>query len=186
MRQHLRILIFGWVLAYLAVPAVAMTELGLFVDVDGTAYLYNSTASPLPFDGYQIVSETKDLNPMEWTSIADRVAGGQITEVIAALGPGGLTFGEANPSEGNLAELNLGGAATLQPGWGGKFAIGRPFIGPGWWGNNQFFYHAPGATAAIPGDIFVVPEPSTWLLLLVGSIAALTLVNYGATRTPGS
>ena len=120
MRQHLLVLLCGWALASMASPAVAMTDLGLFVDVDGTVYLYNSTASPLSFDGYQIVSETKNLDPVGWKSISDYVAGGQITDVIAALGPGGLTFGEANPSDGNLAELNLGGAATLQPGWGGE------------------------------------------------------------------
>src|SRR5690242_18660159 len=82
------------------------SALQIWVDPDGSAYLQNTTALPISFDRYQIASETNRLDPAGWKSIADYVAAGQQSEVIGALGAGALTFGEANPGAGNLAELN--------------------------------------------------------------------------------
>ncbi len=154
--------------------ASAISPLALWVDPDGTTYLWNTADAAISFEGYQITSETNRLDPAGWKSIADYVAGGQITDVIAALGPGALTFGEANPGPGNLAEPNLGGVGTLQPR--AKFAIGKPFLD---WQNPDasadFFYKQPG-TESPPGDIVGgVPEPSTWLLATLAGLALLAV-----------
>jgi hypothetical protein len=160
--------------------AANASPLEIWVDVDGSAYLHNTTAAPISFDGYQLTSETNRLEPAGWKSIADYVAGGQITDVIAALGPGGLTFGEANPGPGNLAELNLGGVGTLQPH--AKFAIGKPFLGPGNFHETEsFFYILGGTSSARPGDINgpVTPEPSTWLLATLAAVCVVVMRRRG-------
>ncbi len=162
---------WGLIAAFAGVASAA-TPLVIWVEVDGSAYLRNTTAAPISFDGYQITSETNRLDPAGWKSIADYVAGGQFTDVIAALGPGGLTFGEANPGPGNLAELNLGGAGTLQPG--AQFAIGKPFLDRGYVSVDataDFYYIVAGTSAARPGDIISPdPEPSTWLLAILAAL----------------
>ncbi|MFO0898920.1 MAG: PEP-CTERM sorting domain-containing protein [Pirellulales bacterium] len=153
----------------------AASDLQIWVDPDGSAYLQNTTGGPISFDGYQIASETNRLDPVGWKSIADYVAGGEIAEVIAALGPGGLTFGEANPGPGNLAELNLGGAGTLLGG--AKFYIGKPFLDGqrGTVGADGFFYKLGGSSQF--GDI--VPEPSTFVL---AALAGAGLLGVRAMR----
>jgi hypothetical protein len=174
----------GLLAAFAAVASAS--PLMIWIDVDGTAYLYNTTSSPISFDGYQIASETHRLDPAGWKSIADYVAGGQITDVIAALGAGGLAFGEANPGPGNLAELNLGGVGTLRPG--AKFAIGKPFLD---WQNpdatGDFFYKLSGRPNdpimyALAGDI--VPEPSTFLLAALAGLALLAFRARGLRVSP--
>ena len=75
-----------------SVPAQSV-QMGF--DPDLTAYLVNTTAGPVSFDGYQIACLTNQLDPVGWKSIADYVAGGQISEVLSQLGAGALTFGEA-------------------------------------------------------------------------------------------
>ncbi len=137
-------------------PAVA-ADLTLWVDPDGTTYLYNTASSPVWFDGYQIASETNRLDPAGWISIADQVAADPFG-IIPKLGAGALSFGEANPGPGNLAELNLGGVGVLQPG--AKFAIGKPFL------DGQ-----PGADFFYRGGI--LPEPSTWLLAAMAGLGLL-------------
>lgn len=156
--------------------AGAITPLQIWVDADGSAYLNNTTDKAISFDGYQIASESNRLDPAGWNSIADHVAGGDIAGVIGALGAGGLTFGEANPSAGNLAELNLGGAGTLQPG--AKFAIGKPFLDKA---NNDatadFFYKLNTSPSSVAGDIVNVPEPSTFVLGGLGLVGLVGLIR---------
>ncbi|MFO0896417.1 MAG: PEP-CTERM sorting domain-containing protein [Pirellulales bacterium] len=160
----------------LAGVASAATPLRIWVDVDGSAFLENTTDAAISFDGYQIASETNRLDPAGWKSISDYVAGGAITDVIAALGPGGLTFGEANPGAGNLAELNLGGVGTLQGH--AKFAIGKPFLDKA---QNDatadFFYKVGGQQNSTPGDITNVPEPSTFVLGGLGLVGLVGLIR---------
>jgi hypothetical protein len=138
----------------------------LWVDVDGTTYLYNTTAAPLSFDGYQIVSESGRLDPAGWKSIADQVAVVPL-DIISQLGAGALSFGEANPNAGNLAEVNLGGAATL-PG-GGRFSIGKPFLEVWPWNDVVAFYKVPTETTARPMD-GVTPEPASRLLAVLAAV----------------
>lgn len=171
---------FAFALVALALTAfsgtanAAATDLRLWVDVDGTAYLENTTDQPVSFDGYQIASEAKDLDPAGWDSISDRIPG-RITELIAALGAGALSFGEANPSSANLAELNLGGVATLPAK--GKFSLGRPFADC-----PNFYWSAPG-TGAQDGTFCGIPEPSTWLLATLAGLAlAGSLCERSASR----
>jgi hypothetical protein len=160
----------------LAGVASAATPLEIWVDVDGSAFLYNTTGAPISFDGYQVTSETNRLDPAGWKSIADYVAGGAITDVIAALGAGGLTFGEANPGAGNLAELNLGGVGTLQGG--AKFAIGKPFLdGSSNDATADFFYKIGGNPNSVAGEIVNVPEPSSLVLGGLGLVGLVGLIR---------
>ncbi|MFO0896072.1 MAG: PEP-CTERM sorting domain-containing protein [Pirellulales bacterium] len=180
-----RALLVVLVLAGVGRECVAVTPLALWIDPDGTTYLYNTTDAPISFDGYQIASETNRLDPVGWKSIADYVAAGQISEVIAALGAGGLTFGEANPGAGNIAELNLGGVGTLQPH--AKFSIGKPFLDTAVCtdGTADFFYKVGGSpNGGVAGDSFVnCPEPGSWLLVTLGGFGVLIL-RRSAAKSP--
>lgn len=170
--------------ALLLASTATASDLGIWVEVDGTAYLENRTDAPVSFDGYQITSDNGTLDPAGWDSISDRVPG-RITELIASLGAGALTFGEANPNSGNLAELNLGGVATLAAK--AKFSIGKPF--GSWWDPSLRGYYKPaGSTIAVPIDCFpyltCLPEPSTGVLALCGCGAAL-IVRQRRAKPPG-
>lgn len=145
--------------------------LSVWVDADGSAYLWNPTNEARSFDGYQLASKSESLDPAGWKSIADYVAGGEIADVISALGPDSLTFGEANPGPGNLAELNLGGAGTLQPG--AKFAIGKPFktLPP----QADIWHGCPSDCWGERGEIVYVPEPSTRLLATLAGLGLLVV-----------
>ena len=149
------LLLAGW-------AAAAPSFLSLWVEADGSAYLWNPTDEARSFDGYQLASKSESLDPAGWKSIADYVAGGQSTDVISALGPGGLTFGEANPGPGNLAELSLSGGGVLQPG--AKFAIGKPFktLPP----QATIWHGCPTDCWSERGEIVFVPEPSVWILAI--------------------
>ncbi len=149
--------------------AMVVTPLALWVEVDGNSYLWNTTDAPLSFDGYQITSENGTLDPVAWDSINDRLPA-RVTEVIAGLGAGGLTFGEANPSTTSLAELNIAGAGTLAAG--GKFSLGKPFAALPPSVDLGGFWSGPNPRGGVM-EIVYVPEPSTWLL---GALAALGLV----------
>ena len=152
----------------------APTDLRIWVEVDGSAYLENTTDGPVSFDGYQIASEGKNLDPAGWKSISDRVPA-EITDLIAALGAGALTFGEANPGNANLAELNLGGVGTL-PGKA-KFSLGKPFINTGVAGSaDGFFWSAPG-TGSQTSDVVLAPEPSALVLAGFGLIGLVGLAR---------
>lgn len=173
-RYPLCVAITMGLVAAFARMASATTPLEIWVDPDGSAYLYNTTARPFSFDAYQIFSETDRLDPAGWKSIADYVAGGQIADVTAALGPGGLTFLEANPGPGHLAEVNLGGVATLQPG--AKFAIGKPF--KDLWNPDataDFVYYGRPESETAWGAIVVVPEPSTFRLAALAGLGLLAV-----------
>lgn len=152
--------------ACLGRPSFAVSALELWVEVDGTTYLHNTTAAPLSFDGYQIVSESGRLDPAGWKSIADQVAANPL-DIISRLGAGALAFGEANPNAGNLAEVNLAGAATLPAG--GKFSIGKPFLDFPAYFDADAFYKVPGETTARPME-GAFPEPSTWLLAVLAAV----------------
>ncbi len=160
--------------------AKAGAPLTLWIDPDGTTYIQNTTGSAISFDGYQIASETNGLDPVHWKSISDQVAANPL-DVIGLLGAGALTFGEANPGAGNLAELNLGGVGTLQGG--GKFAIGKPF---GFGGFAVEFFYKVGGTSGGAGDIVFVPpltgaEPSTFVLAALAG-ACLVAVRVRSAR----
>jgi hypothetical protein len=140
----------------------------LWVEVDGTTYLHNPTDSPVSFDGYQIVSHSKSLlDPAAWDSISDRVPG-RIAELIEQLGPGALTFGEAAPTEAQLAELNLPGVATLAAG--ARFSLGKPFKA---WSPEEFdVFFSLRPSPSPSGPAFCVPEPESLVLAGLG-LAAL-------------
>lgn len=162
--------------------AKAGAPLTLWIDPDGTSYIQNTTASAISFDGYQIASETNDLDPARWNSISDQAAANPL-DVIAQLGAGALGFGEANPGAGNLAELNVAGIATLQGG--AKFAIGKPFGFGGF--TVEFFSKVAGSVNGGVSDIVIVPpltgpEPSTFVL---AALAGACLVAVRVRRARG-
>lgn len=163
--------------------SAAASDLRIWVDVDGTAYLENITDRPISFDGYQIASEAKNLNPAGWDSISDRVPG-RVSELIAALGAGALTFGEANPGSANLAELNLGGVGTLAGK--AKFPIGKPFISLALAcsGQSAFFWSAPGTGSGDSPGVVCAPEPSAWLLAALAGLGLLPMRSWVASIAP--
>jgi hypothetical protein len=160
-------------LAALAGTANAAFE--ILVEADGTAYIHNLDSKEASFDGYQIVSESKNLDVAAWDSIGDRIPG-RINDLIAQLGAGGLGFGEANPSDSQLAELNATGVGTLPAG--GKFNIGKPFKvwSPDPDAQANFFYNGPGAPN-VAGEINLVPEPSSFLLAGLGLVGLIGLIR---------
>jgi hypothetical protein len=165
-------------LAGCALPAYAV-DLRIWVEVDGSAYLENTSDNAISFDGYQIVSNSKNmLDPVGWDSIQDRVPG-RITDLLAQLGPGALTFGEANPSEAQLAELNLPGVGTLQGK--AKFSLGKPFkiYSSQAALDGEYAFRVNGAAIGVntPADIVLAPEPSTLLLGGLGLVGILGLIR---------
>lgn len=139
--------------------------LALLVYPDGRAALKNTNDTPLAFNGYQLDSEQNDLDPAHWKSISDYVAGGELQTIISQLGAGALSFGEASPASGNLAELNLGGSGVLQAH--AEFAIGKPFqeFPPAF----TFYYAVPSEPSSHAGPVvFVdgaVPPELTFTLI---------------------
>ena len=180
-----RALLVVLVVAGVGRECFAVTPLALWIDPDGTTYLYNTTDAPISFDGYQIASETNRLDPVGWKSIADYVAGGQISEVLSQLGAGALTFGEANPGPGNLAELNLGGAGTLQAGQ--KFYLGKPF-GDGGYFVDFFFKSGTGPDGPPQNPIFIprIPEPTTFVLAALAGPGLLAVARRKAGKAANS
>ncbi|MFO0901303.1 MAG: dockerin type I domain-containing protein [Pirellulales bacterium] len=114
----------------------------------------------VPIDGYQLDSSAGNLDPVGWRSIAEWVAN-DAGAVLTAIGPGGLSFGEASASPQTLAELNLAGAGQWAAG--AAVSIGKPFRGmlqsdvP----SIDFYFHRLGVTEAIPGSLELVADPST-------------------------
>ncbi len=172
------------VLLFLAARVSLASDMQLWFDPDGTTYLQNTTANPISFDGYQISSETLALDPAGWDSISDRVPA-RINDLILQLGAGALTFGEANPGTGNLAEVNLGGAGTLAAG--AKFSLGKPFkagVDPM---AQDFFYKLavpPGPNGPIVLLGAIVPEPSTCVLAALAGLGLVTFRVRGLRVSP--
>ncbi len=170
-----RALLAAVILAGVGPAALAQTPLAVWVDVDGTAYLWNTTDAPISFDGIQFDSETNRLNPAEWRSIADQANEDRML-VINALGAGALTFVEVTPASGALSELSFGGGAILQPH--ARFAIGRPFLdGANQEATSDFFYKLAGDNTPWQGDIWV-PEPSTFLLAALAGMGLLAFRRW--------
>jgi hypothetical protein len=161
----------------------APKDMTLWIDVDGTAYLRNNRPIPLTLDGYQITSEAAALDPVGWNSISDQAAANPL-DVIALLGAGALTFGEANPNSGNLSELNLGGAATLEAG--ATFAIGKPFLDHRTPDDTaMFIFKSPMYGSALGiGDIIYAPEPSASLLAALAGVGLLAVRRRGLRVSP--
>jgi hypothetical protein len=99
----------------------------LVVYPDLTVAIRNLGATPLAFNGYQILSEAGRLDPNGWMSIADRVTAGKAAEVMQVLGFGAISSGEMSASTQSLAEGNIAGKAILIPG--AEFSLGKPFQG---------------------------------------------------------
>jgi hypothetical protein len=141
--------------------------LALYVELDGTTSLWNTTSSPISFEGYSILSETSDLDPSGWKSVSDYFANGETDLLLTSLGAGSLGFSEAGATATGLSELSLTGMATIQPG--AKFAIGKPFsVLPPSNGTSAAWKDPSGSI-----DIVYAPEPGTWLL---ATLAGLGLV----------
>ena len=106
--------------------ACGQARIELHIEADGSTSFFNPGGESVSFDGYTIACEPGCLDPVGWVSISDAVAA-DLLGVIGSLGSGAVAFGEANPQQGNLSELNISGGATLQPG--ASWALGRPIAG---------------------------------------------------------
>jgi hypothetical protein len=148
-------------------------DVQLWVDPDLTTYLWNTTDKDIPFDGYQIVSETNTLDIAGWSSIADRVMAGQGQDVAAQLGNGIYGFGEMSPTSAQVAEANISGVGVLKAG--AKFVLGKPFGETGSvsdvMNHSTFFFKVGGIPQQFQN--IIVPEPST---LLLATLAGFGLV----------
>jgi hypothetical protein len=154
------------------------SDLEVWIDIDGSAYLYNTTALPLSFTNYTLSSDANKLDPAGWKSIADQVVENP-SAVISQLGASALLFGEASPGQSNLSELTISPpGATLQPF--AKFAIGKPFINSAAWVDVTGTYLPAGSVTQQPMQVGL-PEPSTFLLAVVAGLG-LTAYRYRGTH----
>jgi hypothetical protein len=177
-----------WAAALIAATSVSAQagtadDIALWVDVDLTAYLVNMTAANISFDGYQIVSENNDLDVDGWYSISDRVEQGRTQELMAELGAGALGFGEMSPTSAQISEANISGVGVLKAG--AKFSIGKPFSSCPDTGGFAFFFKVGGIAhhdGNSSGAGVACPEPSTWLLAVLGVIGMATLRRRSRAR----
>jgi hypothetical protein len=172
------------VLLCVASPAGAVTPLAIWVEPDGTSFLWNSTDSPIPFLGYQIQSEG-NLDPAGFKGVGDYIAAGDWQTVIDVLGPGGLTLSNKNPSENFLLQAGVGAPAVLQGG--DKFFIGAPFktLPPSPSNRGEYLLFNEFQSRKL--EIVYAPEPSAWLLaLLAGLGLAATRKNRGGPKVRDS
>lgn len=159
--------------------SVTSQELSLTIDPFGQAFLTNHSVDAASFQAYQIASGDNVLAPTTWSSIADQNTSNPV-HVRDTLGEGAYWFGEANPTKGSLAELNLSEVGTLAPG--GEFGIGYPFsepVGPDT--HLKFFFMPPQAQGPTEGAIrFLNPELGGLLRLLVDDDGSAWLENSGS------
>jgi hypothetical protein len=151
-----------------ASQASAVSQLALWVELDGSTSLWNTTDAPVSFDSYQISSQINELDPVGWKSINDYFTGGESATIIAALGVGGVSFGELVPiSATNLAETNMTTFGTLAAG--AKFSIGKPFQSLPL-EEAQTFWKGPTNPSGGAMDVVYAPEPGTWLLATLAGL----------------
>lgn len=173
-------------LAGFASQANAAGKMVVWYDVDGSTYLKNVGDAPISIDGYTISSEANDLifadyaGGKGWRALEDILTQfpAEIGNLTAALGPGALTFGSANPNGGNLTELTLsplGAAFDPEEQW----YIGKPFTGAPVGVDYAFFYKDVQGSIQIAGDIAGpgVPEPSTFVLAGLGLVGLVGLAR---------
>lgn len=91
-----------------------------------TSIVNTSDTESVALDGYYLHSAAGKLSPDGWRSLADWTATDSAA-VIAALGPGGASFGEAVAIPTDLAELNLANSGIWGPGT--SVELGRPVTG---------------------------------------------------------
>jgi hypothetical protein len=170
-----RALLAAFVVSFMSGTASAqlfVPDIALLVEPDLTAYLKNTTAADISFDGYQIATEDgPKLDPDGWYSINDRIPGA-INDLISQLGAGALGFGELSPTKLQIAEGNLTGVGVLKAG--DKILLGKPFGQGGYW--VETFFKRGGIPTQFDGGRYYIPsvtEPST---LVLAALAGLGLV----------
>jgi hypothetical protein len=83
-------------------------------------FMINLGDSPIRIDAYFISSPFGSLSPSGWNQLSSSGP-----EIVEALGPGADQFFAVSATANGLAELNLAGSATWQPGQ--SWSIGFPF-----------------------------------------------------------
>jgi uncharacterized protein YjbI with pentapeptide repeats len=177
-----------------ATPVVAQefyADFALVVQVPGyEAFLTNLGDTPIRVDGYEIRSPSGSLSLSGWESLDS--AG---PEIVDALGPGADQFdviGGVTPQV--LAELNLLGSATWQPGQ--SWSIGFPFdsTDPDFVLDPVFRFSSPDGFVLNGGTVVpekelalattvIVPEPST-IVLLVCAVGVVLVIRHCPRRRP--
>lgn len=148
---------------------------------DGELLLQNRTSAAISFDGYTLACEAGCLDPDGWRTMPEAVAE-DAGVVIASLGIGALSMGPAGTPSGNqLSELNLAGAATLQPG--ASWSFGRPINGTftevsQWNSSGVLTATMSGSGRVISAPLFF-PEPGSFAL---ASLCAVSLIGFRALR----
>ncbi|MFO0899955.1 MAG: hypothetical protein U0836_21190 [Pirellulales bacterium] len=126
-----------------------------------TSIVNTSDADSVALDGYYLYSAAGKLSPAGWRSLADWTASDPAA-VVAALGAGGVSFGEAVATPTDLAELNLADSGIWGPGT--SVDLGRPVTGlqsdvPA---TTQFFFRRAALGALQEsGAIELIADPST-------------------------
>lgn len=175
-------------LAISALPCAAQDvgDLCLQVDPGLEATLLNPSNAPIAFDGYTLACEVDGcLDPNGWVSIVDSVAA-DASFVIAELGLGALSFGEAGvPNDHQLSELNIAGQAVLQPG--ATWRLGHPFplsardlmqaVDSG-----ALTFTLSGRGIVLQAGIECMPEPSSLALAAFGAAGCGLFVRRKLSR----
>lgn len=181
MRTVLSLLLFSLFASLFASPAVGQ-NVWFFWTRDGSLILRSNDGADASWDGYTLTCETGCLDPDGWYSIADAVADGP-QWVTNNLGRGALSFGEANPSNFHLSELNVSGGARL--GADRYWYLGKPFnVSTSelhkLYDEGKLRTSASGNGSVVDADLgcfrVCIPEPSS--LVLAGLAAgALTFLS---------
>lgn len=162
----------------LTTPRITAQSLSLEIDLgDLETWISNNTALAIASDGYQIVSPSGILDPVNWRSIDDAVALDPAA-VTAALGSGALSFTEGAPTSTHLTEFDVVSTATWPPGtrWSLGFPFGtslaqfqsRPF--------DAHFEYTSLFGSVIAGSIEFIPEPAT-LTFVVTALVGLVIAG---------
>ena len=160
-------------------PALGALQLKLLVNLDRSCYLVNVTAGTLAWDGYQIVSDNSNLDPIRlevsdtgWKSVADYLANAEYAAVTAGLGTGAFSMGEANPTTAQVAEVNQ--SASSSQAASASWYIGKAVSVLPAQGSLHLYYSKPGTVGSdFLGVVEIVPEPATIGLLVLGGFGLL-------------
>ena len=179
----------------LAISAVTFGASGTSRAQNYDLSFVNYGGTPVVLDGYTLTCEAGCLDPDGWVSIQDSVEA-DAARVIAELGAGGLTFGEAVATSHNLSELNLPSHAVLQPG--ARWSLGRPIAGNArevseWIDAGSLtvtvsgraivyeigFPLSPGQGGDFVVEFTRVPEPSSMLAAVISTLGLVLLRRPG-------
>lgn len=159
-----------------ATTAVADDTLTLTIDAaSGAAWMENLSGGDVVFDAYLITSASSALDPVGWFSFEDRI----LADSAAAQAVlGDLGWMELAATTDILGDATFGLGTTAAPGF--SVPMGTLFssvdLADITFTLNDTYGRTLGQTS-FPGEIRIVPEPSTLGLALLGAAAAGCLLR---------